>query len=296
MTEDDVAAAARDLGVTLTASPLAGSMSASCVHAVTRADGTRAVLKVTAASEGRARQAAERELSVYLHLRGRLGVRTPELLGHRLSTHRVAVLLSEHPAPWPATRWSHQRWLGLADELARLHQTPVPAGPGWRRPSWLEATLVSPDVSAAVAFWSWPGEPALLAPVLADVESLRDAVGAVADCFLHGDCHTDNLLVEGDQLVWTDWQGAGVGNPAVELVFCSVRATPAGVALPQEAMVRRYAAARDLDPGVVRRACLAAELATFLFTWPEYASFNTPAGVTRVHDRVVALARAWGER
>lgn len=70
------------------------------------------------------------------------------------------------------------------------------------------------------------------------------------------------------------------------------RATPAGVALPQEAMVRRYAVARDLDPGVVRRAGLAAELATFLFTWPEDAGSSTPAGVARVRDRVVTVAQA----
>ena len=294
MPEDDVASAVRDLGVTL-AEPgvLTGSMSGSQVYAVTRPDRTRAVLKLTAAAEGPARRAAERELHVYLHLRSRVGVRTPELLDHRQSARVVAILLTEHPAPQPASSWSRRQWLDLADDLARLHQTPVPAGPRWRRPSWLEATLHQPDVAVARAFWSWPGEPELLAPILADVAPLHDAISPFADCFLHGDCHTDNILVDHHQLIWADWQGAGVGNPAAELVFPSVRATPAGAVLPQDEMTQRYAEARTLDPAQLRRATLAAELATFLFTWPAYAAYNTPIGIQRVHHRTATLARAW---
>ena len=162
-----------------------------------------------------------------------------------------------------------------------------------RRPSWLAATLHNPDLTAAQALWTWPGEPELLAPILATPAALHDAISLTADCFLHGDCHTDHFLIDQHQLVWTDWQGAGAGNPAAELAFPSVRATPAGATLPQHEMIDRYARARGLDATQLGRATLAAELAIFLLTWPEYAAYNTKIGVERVHQRVQDLARTW---
>ncbi len=150
-----------------------------------------------------------------------------------------------------------------------------------------------PNMATAHAFWSWPGAPELLSPIFTDTAPLHDAISPFTDCFLHGDCHTDNLLVDHHQLIWTDWQGAGAGNPAAELAFPSIRATPAGAVLPQDEMTQRYAEARTLDPAQLRRATLAAELATFLFTWPEYAAYNTEIGIERVHQRVASLARAW---
>jgi aminoglycoside phosphotransferase (APT) family kinase protein len=118
-------------------------------------------------------------------------------------------------------------------------------------------------------------------------------MNTLADCFLHGDCHTDNVVIEDSHLIWLDWQGAGAGNPAAELAFPSVRATPSGASLPQQDMVDRYAGDRDLDSARVSRATLAAELAIFLLTWPEYASYNTDTGIGRVHRHVQQLARRW---
>src|SRR4051812_46168674 len=188
MDEDRLTSIAGDLGVSLVRSnPLPGSMSESQVHAVTRPDQSRAVLKVTTATDGPARDAAEREVRFYLHLRNDVGIRTPELLDHRQSASGIAILLTEHPAPQPAVDWSRKHWLDLADDLARLHQTPVPAGPEWQRPSWFRATLQDPNLTAAQAFWSWPGEPELLAPILANTTALRDAISSFTDCFLHGD-------------------------------------------------------------------------------------------------------------
>jgi Ser/Thr protein kinase RdoA (MazF antagonist) len=294
MNDDRVTALAQDLDVTLAAGePLAGSMSGSRVHAVTRPDGGAAVLKVTIASAGSAREAAERELDVYLHLGSRIGVRTPQLLGHRKSTDAIALLLTARPAPRPAQQWRHSDWLHLADDLARLHGTPVPADPRWRRPHWLGATLTEPDLARADAFWCWPGEHELIRPILTDTQPLQDAMNTLADCFLHGDCHTDNVVIEDSHLIWLDWQGAGAGNPAAELAFPSVRATPSGASLPQQEMLDRYAGDRDLDSARVSRATLAAELAIFLLTWPEYASYNTDTGIGRVHRHVQQLARRW---
>lgn len=287
-------ALARDLGVTLTADqPLAGSMSGSRVHAVTRPDGSPAVLKVTTAITGSKREAAERELDVYLHLRSRIGVRIAQLLGHRESADTIALLLTAHPAPRPAPHWGHTDWLHLADDLARLHEGPIPTGAQWRRPHWLTESLTNPNLARAAAFWSWPGEQELVGPMLRNRQPLQDAMEPLAECFLHGDSHTDNVLIEDGHLLWLDWQGAGPGNPAAELAFSSVRAVPSGATLPQQEMIGRYAAARGLDRAQVSRASLAAELAIFLLTWPEYAVYNTETGIRRVHQHVQQLVRRW---
>lgn len=58
-------------------------------------------------------------------------------------------------------------------------------------------------------------------------------------------------------------------------------------------MVSEYAALRGLVAAQVSVAVTAVELATFLLVWPHYARFNTAAAITRVHDRVEALARTW---
>lgn len=294
MTDSQLLEIAGDLGVRLAdVEPLAGSMSGSHVHAVNRLDGRRAVLKVTTGADGPELEAGRRELHVYRHLRERVGVRTPELIDHREAEDFVALLLTAHPAPLPAIRWSRTQWLSLADDLAQLHQTPVPAGSEWRRPSWLADTLHRPDLAATQEFWSCPGEPELLAPILSETAALWEAIEVPAECFLHGDCHTDNILINDNELVWTDWQGAGAGNPGVELAFPSIRATPAGALLPQGEMIRRYATTRGLGEADLSRAVLAAELSIFLFVWPEYARYNNEFGIDRVHQRVQYLARRW---
>lgn len=142
-------------------------------------------------------------------------------------------------------------------------------------------------------FWSRPGEAQLLEPILNDTGALAHAIAAPAPCFLHGDCHAANLLRDGGSIVWADWQGAGVGSPAVDLAFPSVRGIPDDAQLPHRAMVSDYAALRGLAAAQVSVAVTAVELATFLLVWPAYARFNTAAAITRVHDRVEALARTW---
>jgi aminoglycoside phosphotransferase (APT) family kinase protein len=39
------------------------------------------------------------------------------------------------------------------------------------------------------------------------------------DCFVHGDCHAANLLLDGDRIVWADWQSTGSASPAGDLAL-----------------------------------------------------------------------------
>jgi len=105
MSDDHLSDVTADLRVTVTSSdPLHGSQSGARVHPVTRDNGRRAVLKVTTATNGAAREAAERELQLYLHLRPHLGVRTPQLLDYRESIDTIALPIRRHVLPLTGAR------------------------------------------------------------------------------------------------------------------------------------------------------------------------------------------------
>lgn len=275
------------------AAPLEGSRSGSAVYQVAL-EGGNAVLKVTRDPAGL--HDARRELDFYLTLADGVPVRTPRLIDHRSTDDAVILLLSAHHQAEPAANWDEASWLGLARDLAALHDGPVPTDAQWHRESWLTDSLRESDLDMALKFWSHPGETELVRPILHDTHALTQAIAAPAPCFLHGDCHAANVLREEGSLVWIDWPGAGVGSPAVDLAFPSVRGVPDGARLPHGAMLGEYTALRGLDPQEVSTAVIAAELAIFVLSWPSYAGFNTEAGILRVHHRVKDLARAWHAR
>ena len=183
-----------------------GALSGARVVPVRHRAGTPAVLKLTTETDGDARQAAERELRFYRELQGSIGIGAPRLLAHREDDDFIAIVLTRHAAPRSATRWSQQNWIELAIDLATLHETPVGTDRGWGCPSSLMGLPDAPDLEVARAFWSWPGEPDLIEPILGDLQALHEAIRQPERCSLHGDCHSDNVLIERDQLIWVDWQ------------------------------------------------------------------------------------------
>lgn len=130
-------------------------------------------------------------------------------------------------------------------------------------------------------------------PLLDDLEPLRHLPLQFERCFVHGDCHTDNILMDGDRLVWVDWQNTGLGYPVGDLSFVSSRATPSGAVVPLTEMINRYARRRGFDADELARAVVATELGTYLVVSPEYHKFNSPAGVDRINQRIVELSRTW---
>ena len=297
MTHTDPGWALQALGLdNATIAPLGGSMSSSAVYRVSLV-GSDAVLKVTPdQGEGDDLPAARRELDFYLTLARGLPLRTPRLIDHLSSADAVVLLLTAHHPAELAPAWDEVSWLRLAGDLAALHDSPVPTAAQWHRRSWVADRLCEPDLERALRFWSRPGEAELIEPILNDPSALAQAITAPAPCFLHGDCHVANLLREEGSIVWTDWQGAGAGSPAVDLAFPSVRGVPDDAHLPQAAMLAEYIALRGLNAQEIGSAVIAAELAIFLLEWPRYASFNTDAGISRVHQRVKDLAQAWNAR
>ena len=285
---------ARAVGVALQGQPLAGSMSSSVVHRGLL-DGKEVVLKATCTSGQR--EPARRELAFYLTLADGLPVRTPELLRYVDTDEVTALVLTAHMPALPAAEWVLSDWLRVARELAALHDVRMPAGALWEHQPWVRWVLTHPPMESAERFWTT--DP--VRRVLGDADAFADALDAVEDGFVHGDCHVDNLLrdgVDSSGSVWSDWQTCGRGCPAVDLAFLWSRAHADGADLPYESMIRAYLAARDTasDVDAFRRGLLAAELATGLFGWPDYAGFHPPRDRARVAERIATLATRWRMR
>jgi aminoglycoside phosphotransferase (APT) family kinase protein len=218
-------------------------------------------------------------------------IRTPALLDSYEDDEVIALLLSAHGAVEPAPAWDRSAWLALAVDLARLHGTAVPAPERWTEMWSPVHALRAPDLPMIEGFWREDLGSALDA-IVERRELLAQEILQAGACFVHGDCHTENILREDGALVWIDWQGTGIGNPARELAFLSARAAPSGARMPP-ALLATYCRERNQDLERMRRSVMAAELAIFVFEWPPYASFDSAAGTQRVRRRTRDLAARW---
>lgn len=268
---------------------LAGSMSASYVTSVIDQSGHPAVLKLTPGEAGdSALRAAEHELNFYTSFAETAPIRTPVLLNHYRNDDGIAVLLSAHGRTKIAEAWDDRSWTALGADLALLHTMPIPT---WQRDWPLRNSLQHPDYSTIEQFWR-PSLGTSLDKVLEQRTRLEQLIFCSDSSFLHGDCHTDNILHEDGRLVWVDWQAAGPGNLALDWALLSVRATPSGARIPSAALAE-YCRTREMDLELTRRSVAAAEMSIFVFEWPPYAGYNTPVGVERVRHRTKHLVQQW---
>jgi len=269
---------------------LAGGASGSGVYRVEIADGD-AVLKVTFAGHGQ--QNARSELRFYRTLADRVPVATPRLLRYVDNDEFTAVMLTAHAAALPARDWDRPAWLEMARQLAALHSMPPPAEDPWIGRSFHRQVPYQPAVDRAERYWSSTDAADGVRPLLAAPDDLAQALRAIPDSFVHGDCHADNMLREGPEIVWTDWQGAGIGCPAGDLAFLWSRAGVDGAELPYEEMLREYAERSEIDPTLFRRAVLAAELNTLIFAWPDYVFGCTADQREHLTSRLLRLLEDW---
>jgi len=270
---------------------LVGSMSHAGVYRV-RLGSADAVLKVT---EGDARQRvdARRELSFYLELAGSVPVSTPRLLATADGGQLTALLLSAHTPVAPAARWERCEWLAATRQLARLHAFEVPREDPWVHVPWVRGVLQDPPTDLAIDYWSQTVAAHHIDSLLRDPASLARALDDGPMGFIHGDCHVDNLLRDGDQLIWADWQVAGTGNRAVDLAFLYGRGYADGANPPLEHMLEEYLVDSHVEAAQLLRSMMAAELATLLFGWPTYMTYHTQEERDRMTSRLVQLADSW---
>jgi aminoglycoside phosphotransferase (APT) family kinase protein len=267
------------------------SRSGAGIHAARTADGQDAYLKLSPATQGPdAVAAARRELRFYQHLAATAPVHTPKLLNSVDTDDGVGMLLEAAGEPVPVGSWTPSMWAALGRELAALHSIPPPKGPSWNRPDALRQALAYPDRPAIEAFWA-PVLPRLN-EIFSQRTELERWMDALPPVFIHGDCHTDNIVQSSESLVFLDWQMSGIGRPGSDLAFLNVRAMPAGVTTPPE-LLESYLDGRSYDRRTLELALMAEELAAFVFQWPPFAAYNSPTGIDRVRLRAGALSEQW---
>ncbi|GAB2885370.1 hypothetical protein GCM10022245_21010 [Streptomyces mayteni] len=267
------------------------SRSGAGVHPVRTAEGEAAYLKVVPRGSGaRVLADARRELRFYRSLAPVVPVRTPRLLAWSDGGDAgdgVAVLLSSAGESLDVGRWTVDMWTRLGGALAALHGV-VPEAPGdWARSDPLLDALAGPPPAEIAEFWgeSLPGLPELIAG-RAELRELLLSVGAT---LVHGDCHAGNVVHDAGAPALCDWQAVGIGRPTADLAFLSVRATPSGTVVPG-ALLDAYLDGRPGDRRALTRALVAEELAVYVFQWPGFAGFNSPAGNEHVRRRARELA------
>lgn len=283
--------AVRELGITIDhAARLADARSGAGVHRVRTPGGRAAYLKVTPAVLGpEALDAARRELRFYRQLAAEVPVLTPPLLDALEIDLGVALLLAAAGDQVKVDAWSCKAWSMLGRDLAGLHTVQV-ARQDWVRPDALLDAMSEPDSDTITKFWGdvLPG----LSDILDYRDALREDLASQPAVLVHGDCHTGNIVHAADGLVFCDWQSAGVGRATSDLALLGVRAAPAGVAVPRNAMTA-YANRRGADFDELERALILEELAIFVFQWPPFAAYNSRVGIARVHGRTRDLAAKW---
>lgn len=293
MDTDHFAKLAKQLEVRVDLRESTHGMSGSQVHFARREDGGPCVLKVTSLRGEDDARAGRRELAFYRDLAERMLIRTPALLDYYEDNDVIAMLLSAHGEIEPATSWDRRSWRALAVDLARLHGTAVPEPDRWKVDRSPLHALRALDMLMVDEFWR-EDLASLLDAIIDSRGLLEQEILQAGECFVHGDCHTENILREDGALVWIDWQSTRIGNPAMELAFLDARATPSGARIPPE-LPAAYCSERDIDLERMRRSVIAAELSIFIFEWPPYAAFDSPAETRRVRSRTRDLAERWIE-
>ena len=197
-----------------------------CISPITR-NGTKCVLKVTPRTGGDSggRSAGERELDFYCNLARYISVRTPTLLGIIWMMMALAWSCQCMARIKAAPSWGRESWMSLATDLARIHAVAVPDRNAGRMRPHLSMRSGIPDLRTVEDFWRKDLSD-LLDSILANRSLVEEQISAAGQTFVHGDCHTENLLVEDHALIWIDWQSAQIGSSARDLAFIDARATP----------------------------------------------------------------------
>ena len=155
------------------------------------------------------------EHRLYSHVRGSF---MAELLGWHDGVETLLVLEDLTGAYWPPP-WSADQIDSVMRTLEELHGTPPP--PGLRRLAdlrdWLDgwpsvATDPEPLLATGLCSREWL---AAALPSLSEASASCDLDGP---SLIHLDVRSDNLCLDGERVVFVDWNLAAVGNPLIDAV------------------------------------------------------------------------------
>ena len=271
------------------------------------------ILKVThMESERSVRERAQRELSCYQTLLPCLPLHTPQVVAHERSAEAIVLLLRTYEPSAPPSEWQQWQYLEVAEQLAQLHASFWQNTEALAQFPWLRShpwTLSSQHLQHARQQWQHFADnphfqPLIpqsrfrwlmsLLPLLEDLESLLTSFPLTV---CHGDCHIDNLLRdEQRQLIWADWQEAGVGLGPADLSFFSQRAFRSGGTVPFDAMIAAYhrklevETRKSLSLSLLHQVIDVFELQAWLLVWPAYLMGVSAQWLALLLNRIELLA------
>lgn len=281
------------LRATDSADPPQGGMSGSTLTDAVTGAGEHVVVKVSPLHSDAARGRAHRELAVYRDLASEYALPTPRLVAHHQTADWLAIALTrDDPAP-PAPDWTTDDWGTFARTLARLHRD-VPPLPHRSEPEEPQQDRDTDPKAFAARLWHAPGDPDRIDTVLDDLGPLNEAARSGPVTFVHGDCHTGNVLRSADrQPMLVDWQSAGTGPAAADLAFAFTRAVPTGAAVPREHSLAAYCDEAGADAARTDRQVTAHQLLILVRQYPEFAAFLGRAEVERLRVELDHLIGRW---
>jgi len=289
LVQDGLAELGIDIGLVHDVSRLAGGASGAGVFGLCLA-GQPVVLKVS--TRPAAQGEAGRELRFYRELAGRVPVRTPALLKGSSGAGRDVLLLDRAQPPSPARDWTAEDWLDVARQLGELQASISLAE--LVEADWPDGDPGPPDVDARARLWHAAGVGDVTEALFTDLERLQQARTAPAPCLVHGDCHADNLLRDGAQRVWADWQVVGPGHGPEDLALLWQRAEYNGAVVPRSAFLATYAQARGLRVDAdFEQAVTAAEIDLLLMGWPAFLLERADTAREVLVRRLRTLAATW---
>lgn len=192
--------------------PLAGGLSGAGVYRVD-AGGRAYVLKLGSESVP---VAVWRERLAIQQRAAAAGL-APRVIHHDEAHRAVVTEYVEHrrfvarlAAPHTRAAALHE----LGDALRRVHALPLPAGATWRDPRDLLAPLRAPLAAFAIPSFA----RSVLDRVLAEPEPPREHPLVTS----HNDMNPSNLVLDGDRILFLDWDAAGANDPYFDLATVAV--------------------------------------------------------------------------
>ena len=273
---------------------LTGGMSGSSLISARTGAGVCVAVKVSTLDSETAVDQVERELGFYTQVAPVHAVPSPQLVGHHREEGWSAIALTRHEPSPPPDEWTREQWCELAQALGRLHST-VRSVPGvLSTPPPEDHTPYAEQLSSARRLWHGPGDDQRVAAVMRDLATLKETARTGPHSFVHGDCHTENVLVGRDgRLLLADWQSAHVGPTAADLAFAFTRAAPFGTAIAYHDVIAAYCETADVDAAVTARCVAAHQLVIHTAQYPAYADFLSEDQVAHLRTEFDRALEAW---
>lgn len=176
--------------------------------------------------------------------------------------------------------------------LAKIHALPLWENAGEENiPQVLDAAKIAECLAGWRAVLAEHGD-AFSADVLTEISEQINAINgrrhSARRCFVHGDFHADNLLVnESGNIIVCDWQNVGAAHPAADIAFLLSRLGADGHAIDKEQVLRLYGRYSGISTEEIAEQMALADLNTSFVFWHYFLHGASEESVRSVYAKMV---------